>query len=83
MSKITILEFGGKFEVDIDNNVSNIMELKNYIVNNKNGAYHYDNLKIIYRGSEIDDSTILNELDVKILTLIIVPIKCDEHTIEK
>ena len=79
MASITVIEFGGKFEVDIDNNLKTISDLKERIIAIKNGMYRYDNLKIIVRGSEADDNMDVSAINTNNVSLIIVAKKCMVH----
>jgi hypothetical protein len=79
MTSITVLEFGGKFDVEIDNNLKTIKDLKDRIITIKNEMYRYDNLKIIVRGSEADDNMDISTINTNNVSLIIVAKKCMVH----
>ena len=79
MASINVLEWGGRFEVKVDNNLKTIKDLKDQILVIKDGMYRYDNLKIIVKGSEVDDNMDISELDTKFVSLIIIAKKCMVH----
>ena len=79
MTSITVLEFGGKFDVEIDNNLKTIKDLKDRIIAIKNEMYRYDNLKIIVRVSEADDNMDISTINTNNVSLIIVAKKCMVH----
>ena len=79
MTSITVLEFGGKFDVEIDNNLKTIKDLKDRIIAIKNEMYRYDNIKIIVRGSEADDNMDISTINTNNVSLIIVAKKCMVH----